>query len=658
MRKIVLLCTIVLLLAACSDGPQESATPTVSGPATLTPTDRPVLGHTPTIVPTATRLSPTTTPIAVISTATPVLIATETPQPTVTETPAPSGQVAPGRTGLRLRASPNENATILRNLQELTPLTIIGKTADSAWLSVMTQGGEGGWVIAAYIEINVDLAQIPVIDSPQTVAALPQSSGSYAGMEAQVIAEGDGLRLRAQPSTNAAIMTTLPELTPLDIIGRTADNAWLQVRTPNNSVGWVMQQFVQVHIDLAAVAVPAEASVPTPASFSAPSVVSPTQPISGITSNSAQIFLRGERYGNRPNVFSKVGDSITATGHFMYSFGWGQYNLRDFGYYQSVINFFASQTARESNSFSNGSLAAKAYWTTSTVLDPSAAEAGTCHAGEMPLVCEYRVVRPSVALIMIGTNDIGQNSAETFQANLQTIVRISMDMGVIPVLSTLPPKVGAESQTALFNQIIIATAQGYDVPLWDLYSAIIGLPNRGLDPDGVHPSFVGSEYSDYTPSGDFTAENLQHGYPFRNLMGLQALDAVWRQVIAPNQGKGGGIVGTNTDGLSGSYSAANIPAAGGDNPALVLPDATCPGAPVTRLSVGGTGRVTPGEPNNFRAEPSTGAALIGKIPGGAWFTVIAGPVCADGLTYWQVDYEGTIGWTAEGRGNSYWLEPA
>jgi hypothetical protein len=40
--------------------------------------------------------------------------------------------------------------------------------------------------------------------------------------------------------------------------------------------------------------------------------------------------------------------------------------------------------------------------------------------------------------------------------------------------------------------------------------------------------------------------------------------------------------------------------------------------------------------------------------------VIEGPVCADGLIFWKVENnsipDGT-GWTAEGDGAEYWLEP-
>ncbi|MCS7071928.1 MAG: SH3 domain-containing protein [Anaerolinea sp.] len=85
---------------------------------------------------------------------------------------------------------------------------------------------------------------------------------------------------------------------------------------------------------------------------------------------------------------------------------------------------------------------------------------------------------------------------------------------------------------------------------------------------------------------------------------------------------------------------------------------TCPGFLPSRLIVGGTGRVTPGTPNRLRAQPATSAPAVGTIPGGAQFQVLAGPQCDPvGIAWWQVNYNGTIGWTAEGQGSTYFVEP-
>jgi hypothetical protein len=103
----------------------------------------------------------------------------------------------------------------------------------------------------------------------------------------------------------------------------------------------------------------------------------------------------------------------------------------------------------------------------------------------------------------------------------------------------------------------------------------------------------------------------------------------------------------------GTFVAISV---GGSSGATVTPVAQCPGAPPSRLVVGGLGHVTPGDPNDLRATP--GGASIGKIPGGAAFTVLQGPVCSpNGIAWWQVNYNGQIGWTAEGQGSTYFLEP-
>ncbi|MDQ3008989.1 MAG: SH3 domain-containing protein [bacterium] len=74
------------------------------------------------------------------------------------------------------------------------------------------------------------------------------------------------------------------------------------------------------------------------------------------------------------------------------------------------------------------------------------------------------------------------------------------------------------------------------------------------------------------------------------------------------------------------------------------------------LSVGGRARVTPGDPNRMRSQASTGSNQVGSIPGGGAFEVIGGPTCADGYQWWQVNYNGTRGWTAAGGNGQPWVQ--
>src|SRR5215207_2499272 len=79
----------------------------------------------------------------------------------------------------------------------------------------------------------------------------------------------------------------------------------------------------------------------------------------------------------------------------------------------------------------------------------------------------------------------------------------------------------------------------------------------------------------------------------------------------------------------------------------------------SRLIAGQTGRVTNGLPNVLRSQPYRGydSVILANIPAGGVFNVIAGPNCSEGMTWWLVSYNGINGFTAEGQGNQYWLEP-
>jgi uncharacterized protein YraI len=85
--------------------------------------------------------------------------------------------------------------------------------------------------------------------------------------------------------------------------------------------------------------------------------------------------------------------------------------------------------------------------------------------------------------------------------------------------------------------------------------------------------------------------------------------------------------------------------------------ATCTQYIVSRLVVGGQGRVLPGVPNNLRQNPTAQSGLLATLAGGTTFHVIGGPVCAEGILWWQVNANGTMGWTGELQGTNYWVEP-
>jgi len=83
----------------------------------------------------------------------------------------------------------------------------------------------------------------------------------------------------------------------------------------------------------------------------------------------------------------------------------------------------------------------------------------------------------------------------------------------------------------------------------------------------------------------------------------------------------------------------------------------CDGAPPPILSVGMRVAVTPGISNRFRQTPGLDGRVIGRIDAGSELLILGGPECVDRYRWWQVDFAGTTGWTADGQGNDHWLVP-
>ena len=65
-------------------------------------------------------------------------------------------------------------------------------------------------------------------------------------------------------------------------------------------------------------------------------------------------------------------------------------------------------------------------------------------------------------------------------------------------------------------------------------------------------------------------------------------------------------------------------------------------------------------PNRVRSSPDTSAEIVDQIYPGDIVLVASGPACVDGLVFWKVEHKsipGGEGWTAEGDGVDYFLEP-
>lgn len=375
--------------------------------------------------------------------------------------------------------------------------------------------------------------------TPTSGAVVPTETATPA-LTALVADNGIGLNMRAGPDATQPIVARLLPLTPLTIEGRSGDSSWLLAVSVTGDRGWVFADFVTLTGSLEAVPVVTEivtAASLTPTASDVTSTPVPPSPadsgdypyILGLSDRAREIFLAGQQLGNRANVFSKVGDSITANEDFLIPVGRSSYNLADYIYLQAVIDYFSSESARHGNSFVNDSLSANPGWSSWTAINFHASDESACIPGELPIECELRMVKPSLVLIMLGTNDVPDTnniSANVYENQMRKIIETCINAGVIPIVSTIPPFHRSTSfRVSLFNDVLVSLTDEYDIPLWNYWAALQHLPNEGLSSDGVHPSVAP------TGASDFSVEALQYGMNVRNLTALQALDAVWREVI-------------------------------------------------------------------------------------------------------------------------------
>ncbi|MEP7358396.1 MAG: SGNH/GDSL hydrolase family protein [Anaerolineales bacterium] len=251
-----------------------------------------------------------------------------------------------------------------------------------------------------------------------------------------------------------------------------------------------------------------------------------------ISATARAIYAAGVARGSNPRVFSKLGDCMTENPYFLVTFAEGAYDLGAYADLKTVLDYYQGVPARSGDwsqdSFATKGLAAASGFNIAGPQDPTWADPKWCNSGESPAACEFRVARPSVALLMFGTNDVAFTEPATYDFFLRSLIEQSIDSGVLPILSTFPTRPEEPEKSLLFNQIVVRAALDYDVPLINLNRALEPLPNHGVNPaDTIHLSVPPDGRVDR-----FTAEDLQYGFTVRNLLTLQALQALLAAVNA------------------------------------------------------------------------------------------------------------------------------
>lgn len=200
---------------------------------------------------------------------------------------------------------------------------------------------------------------------------------------------------------------------------------------------------------------------------------------------------------------AKIGDSITVSNQFFHCFAGAP----------DSIDANIDNTVADFSGFDRTSLAAGVGWSSNVPISGSPS----------PLQQELDAIDPVAAVVMYGTNDAESGNLDAFGGNLLTIVDTLIEQGVVPIVSTIPPRNynSNDVRVPFYNAMVRAVAAARQVPLVDLHRELAPLPDYGLGGDGLHPRGIGG-------GCDFSQSGMTAGYNVRNRVTIEALDRVRR----------------------------------------------------------------------------------------------------------------------------------
>lgn len=224
-----------------------------------------------------------------------------------------------------------------------------------------------------------------------------------------------------------------------------------------------------------------------------------------VSGRAHEVYQQGLALGNDPHAFSRVGDCESAPEAFLgfYVEEWA-WLPADYQYLQAAIDHFNA-------SFGRDNITARDGFGVSSVLSPLMADPTVCNNNETPLECEYRLHKPSLIFISMGTN-WAPYAGDSYEKYLRQIIEFSIENGILPILMTKADNLELDHS---INAATARLAYEYDLPLFNFWRVAQALPQHGLEDDGAHLT---------TQAEDS-----------RNFHGLLTLYSVWDQLL--NWGK-------------------------------------------------------------------------------------------------------------------------
>lgn len=147
--------------------------------------------------------------------------------PIVTETPPDPGQaLGVVNTGaVNVRSGPGAQYNPIAVLQSGSTVGLIGRNADSSWVKVRLSNAVEGWIRADYLNTNVPVWTLGVVEAPP--------------LENAAVVNVGALNVRYGPGTGYGAFAVIYRGQVVTMVGRSAYGTWAQVRIPSGAIGWV-----------------------------------------------------------------------------------------------------------------------------------------------------------------------------------------------------------------------------------------------------------------------------------------------------------------------------------------------------------------------------------------------------------------------------------
>ncbi len=276
------------------------------------------------------------------------------------------------------------------------------------------------------------------------------------------------------------------------------------------------------------------------------------------------ILAAGQQQGRTPGRMGQIGDSITnSDAYFRNATLWDITNNEtghDYAPIRSWLSYEGTKPA-DGNSFYRDHGKGTPYANESGWTIAIAIQAG--HPDASVLVGDGSTPGNfSWVLIMFGTNDINSGSwnANAWKSTYHDFIQSYIDLGVIPVVSTIPPSAPhvSDGRVELANQKVLELASEMQIPYVDFYALVLhyqpdSWANTLISSDGIHPSAGGGGI-------DFSQDGLtsSDGYAARSKLSFDVAEKLQRivfddgapdgQTAAPGQSMGSFKAGFSSGG--------------------------------------------------------------------------------------------------------------